>query len=290
MIAAECSTNRSVLASEPLEGEILRTVSEARLKIALAFWLAAQSFGEDMSDTESVRAGRFVCKTDEVHVWRVALALDREELSALAILLSSDECDHSSGFTNETLRCRWIAARGALRVILAAYTEIAPGALRFTTEPTGKPKLVTGGLSFNLTHTGHLAFIAITAGGLVGIDAEIVQPEFPWEHIGRTFFAREEISAILQLAPEVRARAFYACWTRKEAYLKALGFGLQAALDKFQVSVGPDEPLLLRVDGDPEQAVLWGLMDISEADVAVALATNPAKTIVRRFAFSMPLL
>ena len=242
-----------------------------------------------MSDAELVRARRFVCNTDEVHVWRVALALDREELSALATLLSSDECDQSSGFKYETLRCRWIAARGALRVILAAYTEIAPGALCLMTEPTGKPKLVTAGLSFNLTHTEHLAFIAIAAGGLLGIDAEIVHPEFPWEGIGRTFFAREELSAILQLAPELRARAFYACWTRKEAYLKALGFGLQAAFDKFQVAVGPDEPFLLRVDGDPEQAAQWGLMDLSEAGVAVALATNPAKTIARRFAFSMPL-
>jgi 4'-phosphopantetheinyl transferase len=243
-----------------------------------------------MSDAELVRARRFVGNTDEVHVWRVSLALNREELSTLATLLSRDECDHSLGFKDETLRCRWIAARGALRAILAAYTELAPGALRFTTEPAGKPNLVAGGLSFNLTHTDHLAFIAITTGGLVGIDAEIVHPEFAWEDVGRTFFAREEISAIFQLAPELRARAFYACWTRKEAYLKALGFGLQAALDRFEVAVGPDEPLLLRVDGDPEQAAQWGLMDLSEAGVAVALATNPAKTIARRFAFSMSLL
>jgi 4'-phosphopantetheinyl transferase len=243
-----------------------------------------------MSDAESVRAGRLVCKADEVHVWRVGLAFDRKELSVLATLLSSDECVHCLGFKDQTLRCRWIAARGALRIILAAYTEIEPGALRFTTEATGKPKLVAAGPSFNLTHTDDLAFIAVAAGGLVGIDAEIIHTEFAWEDVGRTFFAREEVSAILQLAPELRTRAFYACWTRKEAYLKALGFGLHAALDKFQVAVGPDEPLLLRVDGDAERAELWGLMDISEADVAVALASNPAKTTVRRFAFSMPLL
>ena len=242
-----------------------------------------------MSDVELVRARRFVCSTDEVHVWRVALALDGEELSALGTLLSSDEYDRSLGFRSETLRCHWIAARGALRVILAAYTEIAPGALCFMTEPTGKPKLLTAGPSFNLTHTDHLAFIAITGGGLVGIDAEIIRPEFRWESVGRSFFAREEISAIFQLAPELRARAFYACWTRKEAYLKALGFGLQA-LKKFAVAVGPDEPLLLRVDGDPGQAARWRLRDLSEGGVAVALATNPPKAVVRRFAFSLPLL
>lgn len=243
-----------------------------------------------MSDAELVRARRFVCNTDEVHVWRVSLALDCEELSTLATLLSPDERDHSSGFKDETLRRRWIAARGALRVILAAYTRIAPGALCFTTEPAGKPKLAAAGPSFNLTHTGHLAFVAITAGGLVGIDAEIVHPEFPWENVGRDFFAREEVNAIFRLAPELRTRAFYACWTRKEAYLKALGFGLQAALDKFEVAVGPGGPLLLRVDGDPAQAAQWGLIDLSEAGVAVAVATNPARTIVRRFAFSLPLL
>ena len=242
-----------------------------------------------MSDVELVRARRFVCSTDEVHVWRVALALDGEELSALGTLLSSDEYDHSLGFRSETLRYRWIAARGALRVILAAYTEIAPGALCFTTEPTGKPKLLTAGPSFNLTHTDHLAFIAITGAGLVGIDAEIVHPEFSWEGVGQSFFVREEISAIFELAPELRTRAFYACWTRKEAYLKALGFGLQA-LEKVEVAVGPDEPLLLRADGDPDQAAQWGLRDLSEGGVAVALATNPPKAVVRRFAFSLPLL
>jgi 4'-phosphopantetheinyl transferase len=117
-----------------------------------------------------------------------------------------------------------------------------------------------------------------------------VHPEFAWEDVGRTFFAGEEVSAILKLAPELRVRAFYACWTRKEAYLKALGFGLQAAFDKFQVGVGPEELLLLHVDGDPEQAAQWRLMDLSEAGVAVTVATNPAKTFARRFAFSMPLL
>jgi 4'-phosphopantetheinyl transferase len=243
-----------------------------------------------MSDAELIRPRRFVCNPDEVHVWRVVLDLEREELSALATLLSNDEYDESSGFRCETLRCRWIAAHGAMRVILAAYTEIAPGALCFVTEPAGKPKLVTADLSFNLTHTEHLAFVAIAAEGLVGIDAEIMHSEFPWEGVAPAFFAREEVSAIRQLAPELRARAFYACWTRREAYLKALGFGLHAAFDKFQVAVGPDEPLLLLVDGDTEQAAQWGLMDLGEAGVAVALATNPAKTIARRFTFSMPLL
>jgi len=242
-----------------------------------------------MFGAELIGAPRFVCKADEVHVWRVALALDRRELSAVAAVLSSDEFDHGSGFRCETLRCRWMAAHGALRMILAAYTEMAPADLCFIAEPTGKPKLVAADISFNLTHTEHLAFVAIAAGGLVGIDAEVVHPEFPWECIGRAFFAREEVGAIYQLAPELRTRAFYSCWTRKEAYLKALGFGFQAALDKFQVAVGPDEPLLLRMDGDPGQAEQWSLVDLSEAGVAVALATNPSKPVARRFEFSVAL-
>jgi 4'-phosphopantetheinyl transferase len=246
-----------------------------------------QPFGEEMSDAELVRVRRLICNTDEVHVWRVAL--DGDELSTLATFLSSDEWEYSSGFKYETLRRRWIAGRGALRAVLAAYAEAVPEALRFMTEPTGKPQLADESLSFNLTHTDDLAFIAVAAKGLVGIDAEIVHPGFPWEDLARAFFAREEVSAILRLAPELRARAFYACWTRKEAYLKAIGFGLQTATDTFQVTVGPDEPLVLHVDGDP-QAARWGLMDLSEPGVAVALATNPAKTTARRFTFSQPLL
>jgi len=241
-----------------------------------------------MSGAESTGAPRLVCNADEVHVWRVALALNRKELSAVAAVLSSEEFDQSAGFMSETLRCRWMAAHGALRMILAAYTGMAPGDLRFMTKPTGKPELVAADLSFNLTHTEDLAFIAVAAGGMVGIDAEVVHPEFPWECIARTFFAGEEVSALYQLAPEFRAQAFYSCWTRKEAYLKALGFGFQAALDKFQVAVGADEPLLLHINGDSGQAAQWGLIDISTAGVAVALATNPIKPVMRRFAFSIP--
>ena len=241
-----------------------------------------------MSGAELVRVRSLICGPDEVHVWRVEL--DGEDAGTLATFLSSDERDYSSGFKYETLRRRWMAARGALRVVLAAYTQIVPAALRFMIEPTGKPKLVDANLPFNLTHTDHLAFIAVAAEGLVGIDAEIVHPEFPWEDLGRAFFARQEVSAIFQLAPELRTKAFYACWTRKEAYLKAVGFGLQTATNTFQVSVESDEPRLLRVDGDPEQAARWGLMDLSEAGVAVALATNPAKRTTARFTFSMPQL
>jgi 4'-phosphopantetheinyl transferase len=241
-----------------------------------------------MSDAEFVRTRRFVCAADEVHVWRVALDLHRDDQSAVAALLSHDERDLGSSFRDETLRRRWTVSRGALRVILAAYTEVAPEALRFFIGPDGKPQLAAAGPSFNLTHTGHLAFIAVAAEGSVGIDAEIIYPEFAWESVARSFFAPVEVSAILKLAPELRARAFYACWTRKEAYLKALGTGLQAALDTFQVAVGPDEPLLLCVNGDTEPAAQWRLMDLSETDVAVAVATSPPRPAVRRLVFSMP--
>jgi 4'-phosphopantetheinyl transferase len=250
--------------------------------------VAANPSEEGMFSPELTSTRCLICHAGEVHVWRVALALNRKELSAVAAVLSSDEFDLGAGFTSEMLRCRWMAAHGALRMILAAYTDMAPADLCFIAEPTGKPKLVAADLSFNLTHTEGLAFIAITSRGLVGIDAEVVHPEFPWERIARTFFAPEEFRAIFQLAPELRTRAFYSCWTRKEAYLKALGFGFQAPLDDFQGAVGSDEPLLLHVDGDPDQAAQWGLVDISERGVAAAVATNPKKTVMRRFAFSVP--
>jgi 4'-phosphopantetheinyl transferase len=247
-----------------------------------------QAPGSDKAPTE-----RLICASGDVDVWRVALDCSPTDLIAFEAALSSTERVRASKFATEELRRRWIAARGALRMILAAYLGVSPGSLVLTSDANGKPKLakVDSAVFFNLTHSAHLAFVAISARKSVGIDAEILRTDIVWEEISSRFFARVEADEIRSLAPEWRNAAFFACWTRKEAYLKAIGIGLHAALDKFQMSVQPDDPRLLWVEGNSDEPRRWSIHDLTEPDVAVALAVKSSKpAVVRRFVFSVPLV
>jgi 4'-phosphopantetheinyl transferase len=233
------------------------------------------------------------CATGDVHVWRVTLNCVPSDFLALEATLSEEERARAAMLKTEELRRRWTTARGALRKILAAYVGTMPESLIITSDVNRKPKLaeIESAPSFSLSHAAHLAFVAVARGGCVGIDAEILRPEIEWEDISRRFFSRAEAEEIRSLTPETRATAFFACWTRKEAYVKALGIGLFAALDKFQVTVRPEEPAtLLWVEGMPHEPRHWKLYDLSEPGVAVALAVRWAEAkVVRRFVFSLPM-
>lgn len=231
------------------------------------------------------------CAASDVHVWRVSLNCVPSDFLALEATLSEEERARASMRKTEELSRRWTTARGALRTILAAYVGAMPESLIITSDVNRKPKLakVESAPSFSLSHTGHLAFVAVAPGGCVGIDAEILRPEIEWEDISRRFFSRAEADEIRSLTPETRTSAFFACWTRKEAYVKALGIGLFAPFDKFRVTVRPDVPAkLLWVEGRPDEPRQWNLHDLTEPGVAVAIAVKSLEaTMVRRFVFAV---
>jgi 4'-phosphopantetheinyl transferase len=183
-----------------------------------------------------------------------------------------------------------MVAHGALRCILATYARCEPDVLVFREGPQGKPALAwpVEDIPFNLTHTGGLALVAIAGSGRVGIDAETVRSEIEVEDLSRRFFAPAEAAEILALSPDAQLAAFFACWTRKEAFVKALGGGLSVPLDRFQVSVRGDEPArLLWVDG--EESELWSMLDIGEPGVAAALVVEGPTPVLQRVNFVPPL-
>ncbi|MBZ5627213.1 MAG: 4'-phosphopantetheinyl transferase superfamily protein [Acidobacteriia bacterium] len=142
-------------------------------------------------------------------------------------------------------------------------------------------------VSFNLSHTGGLALVAIAGSGRVGIDAETVRSEIEVEDLSRRFFAPAEAAEILALSPAARLAAFFTCWTRKEAFVKALGGGLSVPLDRFQVSLRSDQPArLLWVDG--EEFNRWSLLDVSELGVAAALVVEGPAPVMQRVNFVPP--
>jgi 4'-phosphopantetheinyl transferase len=131
-------------------------------------------------------------------------------------------------------------------------------------------------LRFNVSHSHSLALYAITRAREVGVDVEHIRPEIAQEKIAERFFSPREVTVLRALPTPLQASAFFACWTRKEAFIKAKGDGLTLPLDQFDVSLAPGEPAtLLRTAWDPQEAACWALQDLAPAPgyrAAVAVA------------------
>ncbi|CAG0930688.1 4'-phosphopantetheinyl transferase [Thermoflexales bacterium] len=197
-----------------------------------------------------------------VHVWYVSLEQPAPLTHQLEQLLSSDERERAARFHFEHDRRRFIVGHGALRTLLGRYLQVEPTRLEFCYGAYGKPYLAeesTGGaLRFNLAHSHELAVYAFTREGEVGIDIEHIHPLADLDHIAARFFSKAESTILLGLPEDQRLMAFFNCWTRKEAYIKARGEGLSHPLDQFQVSLIPGEPTqLLKVEGSPEEVSRW---------------------------------
>jgi len=188
-------------------------------------------------------------------------------IQRLQSTLSTDECQRAERFYFQRDRRRFTVARGVLRSILSQYLGLAPQQLRFCYGPHGKPALVsTSGparLHFNVSHSHELALYAITYDRHIGVDVEHIRTDFACEAIAERFFSPPERAVLRCLPPQVKYEAFFNCWTRKEAYIKACGEGLSLPLDQFDVSLAPGVPAaLLATRWAPHEAARWTLRDI----------------------------
>ncbi|WP_445330273.1 4'-phosphopantetheinyl transferase family protein [Tychonema sp. BBK16] len=210
----------------------------------------------------------------EIHVWRVYL--DRVScLQSLQQTLSMDERTRAGNFYFEKDRSQFIVGRGVLREILSYYLNIEPRDLRFGYNPYGKPFLIPaqGGdmLCFNLSHAGGVALIAVTKNRNIGIDIESIRADFPWQQIAESFFSPLENAVLRSLPVDIQHQAFFTCWTRKEAYIKAVGKGLSIPLDGFDVTVAPGEPAaLLNFPENPQEVFRWSLIELIPASEMIA--------------------
>jgi 4'-phosphopantetheinyl transferase len=216
----------------------------------------------------------------EIHVWRVSLEQTESCLQSLQQTLSNDERAKADRFVFPKDRSQFIVSRGALRAILSRYLNISSHILRFDYNPYGKPSLIVtqGGnsLRFNLSHSRGIALIAITKNRDIGVDIEGINPNFSCLDIAEKFFSPLENYVLRSLPEHLQATAFFTCWTRKEAYIKAVGKGLSIPLNQFDVSLAPGEPAaLLNVEENPEEASKWSLIELfpsSDMVAAVAVA------------------
>jgi 4'-phosphopantetheinyl transferase len=226
---------------------------------------------------------------NQVHVWTLDLQLPPDQLAVSHNLLNTTERERAARFHFDRDRNHFIAARGQLRTVLGRYTGVLPARIAFTYGDHGKPYLAGNldSLQFNLSHSHHLALLAVTRHHEIGVDIEYLDREVSVSEIAKRFFSQRESGQLLSLHPTAQRPAFFRCWTRKEAFLKAKGMGITFGLDQFSVSLHPEEKAqLLETPYDPEEAAQWTLVHLEPAPGYVgAIAATESVTRVETWRF-----
>ena len=186
----------------------------------------------------------------EVHVWKIGLLASQVQLDQLRTLLSDDELERADRFRFDRHRRRFITGRAVMRILLGRYTGRPPEALDFSYNPHGKPSLKdAGSLEFNFTNSRDLSLLCVARQRQLGIDLEHLGRHADYAGIVNRFFAEREIEELFSIPESRRHAAFLTGWTRKEAYIKALGTGLSLPLGQFAVTIDPQvAPALISAD------------------------------------------
>lgn len=219
-------------------------------------------------------------RAEEVHLWRTPLDLRGSTLERLNATLADDEKVRAERFRLAEGRTRFTAARGVLRDILARYARVEAASLQFGYQASGKPFLLAGsgggGLQFNLSHSKGMGLFGVTLGRAVGVDVEFVRQGPEFSRIAERFFTPKEAKALRNCPAHLQAEAFFRCWTRKEAFIKASGEGFARGLGSFEVSIEPgDCDALLGASGDPAAIERWHLANVDAgAGFAAAVAVE----------------
>lgn len=208
-----------------------------------------------------------------VDLW--AVDLDLEPASVYEPLLAVDEQARADRFRFDQDRHRYIVGRGRLRLLLGQYLSLPPEQVTLAYTAHGKPYLppqpAQPVLHFNVTHSQQFALLAFTWERRLGVDIEVIRPLNNLDKLVRRFFAPAEVSAWKTVAPEQQTAAFFCGWTRKEAFIKAIGDGLSYSLDRFVVTLHPDEPArLLTIEGNATAAQEWEMASLQPFPQTIA--------------------
>lgn len=233
----------------------METVSQrAGERVGDEIWLSPDPLPVACFSFESGSEFRLRSSIEAVHLWYGDL---REvSLDAGPLILSQDESERARRFKFERDRRRFRASRVVLRRLLASYLDTDPASVRFRYGPNGKPECP--GISFNMAHTEDCAVVAVAKEAMVGVDVERLRFLSDADAIATMHFPREW-QRIRVLPTSDRTNAFFACWTAKEAFVKALGYGLSFSLSAFEVSIthGAESPRLVWLHPGTETGAIW---------------------------------
>ncbi|MFQ5660531.1 MAG: 4'-phosphopantetheinyl transferase family protein [Gammaproteobacteria bacterium] len=222
-----------------------------------------------------------------VDIWRTKLDLPKQEIAAYLSLLSPDEVKRASCFKVKRKYREYVITRGLLRRVLGDTLRADPKGFLFEYAEHEKPFLKEdwggGAVSFNVSHSHNQAVIAVTLDRTIGIDIEKIRQNVDFNKLANRFFSVKEFKSLKRFQEQHLPRAFFACWTRKEAFVKALGDGISFGLSEFSVSVDPDEEnVTLSTHWDPGEARKWTLVNIkTDTDYIAACAFEGGKFEIR---------
>ncbi len=186
---------------------------------------------------------------NEIHIWRALLDVPPSTLLRFSAHLNSEEIERAERFVFPADRNRFMAGRGVLRTLLGKYLHRSPESIPIRRLPRGKPflepQMGISSVSFNISHSQGLALFAFCSLGEVGVDLEKIRKDAASEEIAERYFSAAELAELRELPPESRTEGFFLCWTRKEAYVKALGEGLGIPLADFSVTLTPNRQVCL---------------------------------------------
>ena len=216
-----------------------------------------------------------------VQVWTRGLRPQPGEVARCRELLSREEHERADRYRVEWARANFILTRGALRSLVGSYIGKPPQEVSFRYSEFGKPSLdEASDLHFNVSHTDGMAVLAFVKNCEVGVDVERIRPELEGTQLAERFFSIVERHALENLSGDELHAAFFRCWTRKEAYVKARGDGLSLPLNHFDVSIEANAAqALLATRPDASDARRWTLCDLAVGrEYAAALAVAEAET------------
>ena len=209
--------------------------------------------------TESLPSLRTFFQSNSIDIWTVKLDAEARTVDRCRVLLSPEEAAQARRCGSLQLAQRFTLSRGVLRVLLGSYLAQSAASVRLVISQAGKPGLAasTSGLEFNSSGSADIALYAFASNCILGVDIERTRSIEDMPQLVEQFFHVEEARDFFSLPEEEREWAFFACWTRKEAYVKALGGGLSVPLDSFRMTLRPGEPvgLLPARDGWTLQAL-----------------------------------
>ena len=199
-----------------------------------------------------------------IDIWKACLQAPSSALARCASTLSTDERARAGQFRFDHLQREFILTRGILRILLGRYLGVEAPAIQFAYGPKGKPHLVECSRThFNLAHSGELAVFAFALDCEVGVDVEKIRPISDLAQIGERFFCAAETEELLSEEPSARQEMFFRCWTRKEAYIKAVGEGVTIPLSNFRVTLKRTDPVkFVHISGNLNEAKAWVLHDL----------------------------
>ncbi len=225
--------------------------------------------------------------SSEVHLWRVRLDVEEDQQERFWGLLTAEERERAARYRFEIHRIRYVTSRAVLRLLLSKYLRVPELRISIALNAYGKPELIDRGtgLQFNLSHAGGLAVYAFTVGRRVGVDIEETSRDVEFRALATRFFSVDERRVIDSVPEEDLRWTFYYCWTRKEAYIKALGLGVTHGLRNFSVAIGPGvRPALVHSDVDGDAPRKWTMRSFHpDRDFAGALAVEGRECDLRTF-------